>query len=229
MERKATPRRGPRHLLLAIAILCSSLHLSADEIVLQNSGTAKTRILSIKGDQLSAESGSFPTSSLISCSFDAFPVAAKESGIVLADGTRLSGIIRERKDGSISFRSTTFGILEMKEEEISIEYRAWKEAGYPADTAPCAIDVSGKVHKGRILWSDEKSTGVMTPEGIRKIPAPEIAAVVRRKNAAASRIVLRNGDVVNWKPDFAGSTLKFLFNGRKLETPLSSASSIKFK
>ncbi len=102
------------------------------------------------------------------CTFDKFKVADKNTGLILTDGTTLSGIVLKKENKEVYFRSTSFGILKINEEKIAAEYFNGNKDLPELKIFPCIIDKENNRFIGKILWTDSNTTGIMTENGLKK-------------------------------------------------------------
>ncbi|HOK04624.1 MAG TPA: hypothetical protein P5270_01275 [Victivallales bacterium] len=199
-----------------------------DEIFLKEDKSIKSKILAISKNEIIIENTKIQIPAVKRCVFDAFKVASKDTGLILDDGTILSGIVLKRENKEVYLRSTSFGLLKINEEKVAAEYfNGYKDLPALKDF-PCTIDKGNNKFVGKILWTDSNTTGVMTESGLKKIPTPELLYIARQNFKREKKIILRNGDIINFPVEFTGGKVKFNFaNG--LELQLSAISEINFE
>ena len=101
--------------IACLSIFCISV--SADSVTGEVS--AKGTVQSITDSELKLkEGGSIPLAKVRKIEFDGFPVAAKDTGVFLKDGTKLTGVFRDASEGQI-FRSTSLGPIKLKNDDIA--------------------------------------------------------------------------------------------------------------
>jgi len=221
-------------LISEIAICCVS-PLLADVLHTKNGDVENTAVTSIRSDKveykLDGKRQSLPLVNVSSIEFDAYSVVAKKSGIVLTDGTKLSGVIRGASE-TVAFRSTSLGRLEIPAEIVAVLYydnSPDTEALMKKRSSPCVVERTGKVHKGKVLWADALSAGIMTSKGLRKLGAENLAFIRFSTNAAERVCQLRNGDVLNAIASYDGSSISVLVGKRKYRVSVKAVSRLNCK
>jgi len=199
-----------------------------DEIFLKENKNINSKILAISKNDIILENIKVQIPTVRACTFDKFKVAAKNTGLILTDGTTLSGIVLKKENKEVYFRSTSFGILKINEEKIAAEYFNGNKDLPELKNFPCIIDKENNRFIGKILWTDSNTTGIMTENGLKKIPTSELLYIIRKNFKSEKRITLRNGDIVNFPAEFVGEKVKFDFID-VLELPLSAISEINFE
>lgn len=151
---------------------------------------------------------------------DVFPVPAKSTGVVLKDGTRLSGVLRKHTKESTLVRTTSLGLLEFKRSEIAALFFAddFAKRVVRSMKDPVVIKRDGAVLSGKILWVTDASTGIKTKDGLKRINASDMAALYYAPFPSVKKLVLRNGDVINAQVDYKDTHVEVTIGGvtRKL-------------
>jgi len=190
---------------------------------------AKGTVQSVTASEVKMKEGqSIPIAKVKKIEFDAFVVAAKESGVILKDGTKLTGILRDTPEGQV-FRSTVLGPVKLKTEDIAVIFNDSEFLGKLSEkesVPPLVIDKKGTVLPGRIMWSDAKSTGVKTSEGLKKVLVEEISVVCYSAFKKAPSVLLRNGDIINLAREFKGESISVTLGEKKIDIPLKAIKEI---
>ncbi len=190
---------------------------------------AKGTVQSITASEVKLKEGqAIPLAKVKKIEFDSFLVAAKESGVILKDGTKLTGIFKDSPDGQI-FRSTVLGPIKLKTEDVAVIFNDSEfldKLSSKELAAPFVIDKKGNVMAGRIMWSDAKSTGVKTSDGLKKVPVEEISVVCYSAFKAAPAVLLRNGDIINLAREFKGDSMSVTLGDKKYDIPVKSIKEI---
>jgi len=217
-------------LMTAHAVVCLlSFCLSSMADTVTGDESVKGSVQSISPTEVKMKEGkSLPLAKVKKIEFDSFVVAAKESGIILKDGTRLTGIFRETPDGQV-FRSTTLGPIKLKTEDIAAIFydstflpRLSDKASVP----PFVIDRKGNTMAGKIMWSDTKSTGVKTSEGLKKVLIEDISIICYAAFKPAPAVLLRNGDIINLGKEFKGESMSVSLGDKKFDIPIKAIKEI---
>ncbi|MEI6425316.1 MAG: hypothetical protein WCP55_24105 [Lentisphaerota bacterium] len=221
----------PVHVLSAVAcMLLFSGSVAADSVTGEEN--ANGTVQSITATEVKLKEGqSIPVIKVRKIEFDSFLVAAKESGVILKDGTRLTGIFRDTPEGQV-FRSTALGPIKLKTEEIAIVFNDTEFLGkIPGKelAPPVVIDTKGNIISGKIMWADSKSTGIKTSEGLKKVPVEEISLVCYAAFKPGMSLLLRNGDIINLEREFKGESVSAKIGDRKFDIPLKSIKEINIK
>lgn len=204
--------------------------ISADTIITkENSILENQTIKAIHNDVITLQdSKTLKINEIKTIKFDRFLVAAKPSGIIMKDGTKLSGIMKEMGE-RIIFRSTSLGDIDLEPQEIAIVYYdpAFQTK---TDIFPSVQDKSNKFFPGKIMWSDNKSTGVMTQEGLKKIERVNIACIHYSPLPAETehKLLLRNGDIINLPTKFKADQVCFTIKDKEYQIPLKAVKTINF-
>ncbi|HCE44348.1 MAG TPA: hypothetical protein DET40_12445 [Lentisphaeria bacterium] len=191
---------------------------------------AKGTVQSVTAAEIKMKEGkTLPLAKVRKVEFDGFAVAAKDAGVFLKDGTKLTGVFRDSPDGQI-FRSTTLGPLKLKNEDVSAFFYDSEFLGKLASdknlAAPLVIDKKGVVYAGKIMWSDTKSAGVKTSEGLKKIPIEELSIIYYSAFKPSPSVILRNGDIINLTREFKGESMSVTFGDKKIDVPIKAIKEI---
>ncbi len=214
--------RAPSMIALLLLFACAA---QTDSITEKSGKKSEAEIVSMENGQISTKTSKIPLDSVSRIVFSSEPLAAKDSGLVFLDGSRLSGIVRKREKDSLVFRSSAFGEMKVPSSLIAGEYFAQGPSAPEKDAKiPMIKTADGRLLTGKILWHDDKSTGIMTGKGLEKIEGGSIDLILFSAPASARKIELRNGDIVNFPVKFDGKKLIFTFNGTNLEISISSLS-----
>ena len=76
------------------------------------------------------------------------------------------------------------------------------------------------------MWSDTKSAGVKTEEGLKKIPIEEISVIYYSAFKPASSVLLRNGDIINLRKEFKGESISVTYGDRKIDIPIKAVKEV---
>lgn len=202
--------------ILLISLLCiGSGLLNADQLIMKTGKKETVSITEISKTDVIADGKKVPLTNIKEIVFSASELPAKKSGVILKDGTVLSGIIRKSDKKEFVFRSTTFGTLTIPQSDVAVLYyfgveNALRNLG-KVKNYPVIIEASGTEYAGKILWCDAKSAGILTAAGLKKIPAENMALLAYEKFNDKDKIVLRNGDRLQQPKEMNGSSLKFSF------------------
>ena len=212
------------------AFCFSCWRIQADSIV-TDTGTVTGSVQSVTANEVKFDDGkTVPVKTVRKIEFDSFAVAAKRSGIVLKEGSLLTGLIRGTGE-NLNFRSTDFGEMKIRIQSVAVIFMdldLWTRFADKKLNAPCLVDKNETVYAGKIMWWDAKSAGVMTEDGLKKIPAEDIGFICYAPFIKASKIILRNGDIVNFQKEFAGNNVSFVFDDSKFAVPLKAVREINF-
>ena len=212
-----------------LLLLCGPVY--SDTVYLQDRTLENTIVEKITSSKviLSAHED-IPLNKVKKIEFSRFILPAKPGGIILSDGSILNGIIREA-DERVVFRSTSFGILKFKKEQIAGIY-------YDASTLlqqkkkekqGMIITKQGNIYRGKIVWFDMISAAIITPDGLKKIENKKISLVRMHPVPLKHRVILRNGDILNSiDPDNTGSMLDVVLSGIKASISLKAVKQINF-
>lgn len=210
-------RNGVRNLSMALALCAAALPLRADTVFKADGSEAKgVLVSSISESEVKLSGGGDPVelAQVKVIEFDAPDVPAKPMGVILKDGTILNGILKSVEKDKITFRATTFGLMEIPLDFLAGVYydrQALDKLDLNAVKPPCAIYKDGTSVSGKLMWADEKSAGIMTGEGLKRLDSGTLACALYMPFDQRRKLVLRNGDVVNVRPLFQGEgmTIKF--------------------
>jgi len=172
-----------------------------------------------------------PLDKVMKIQFAVFPVVAKPGGIVLTNGSRLSGVLRGMTP-QCQFRSGALGPLELPAREVAAVYYAaaqWRKAQpKPAQPLPLATDTMGNTFTGKVLWADAASAGIRTPDGLKRLGAANLGYVQYATFAPAQQLLLRNGDVLNGPRTFDGDKVTVDLGPARGTVPLAAVAEINW-
>ena len=213
--------------IACLSLICTAV--SADTVTGEEN--AKGTVQSVTGSEVKLKEGkSLPLAKVKKIEFESSAVAAKDSGVILKDGTKLTGVFRDSPTDGQSFRSTALGILKLKTDDIAAVFYDSEFLGKLASdknlAAPLVIDRKGVVYAGKIMWSDTKSAGVKTAEGLKKIPIEDLSVVYYSAFNPAPSVLLRNGDIINLEKEFKGESIAVTFGDRKIDIPVKAIKEI---
>jgi len=144
--------------------------------------------------------------------FDAGPVVAKPQGIVLIDGSVLSGVVRSVGPGEIRFRSTSLGLLALPLSRVAAMYQGapplTKEIRTGRNGRPRIVRRTGEDMEGDLFAGAAGHVVLRTERGMEKVAWENLAFVALNPAQDAPALFLRNGDrialPVRWQgTDFA--------------------------
>ena len=202
--------------LFVMTMLAMSINMVyADRIIMKTGKNKVCQINKIDSSKVTGEGKAFPLSDIMEIIFDAVELPSKKSGIILKNGTLLNGIIRKANKKEIMFRSTSFGKLKIAIGDIAAIFNLKPEIALKKikkiKQSPVIIDNMGTEYRGKILWYDLKSAGLLTKTGLKKIPTEKLAMVVYGKFDDKTRVILRNRDKLLLPQALNGDFLKFSF------------------
>lgn len=218
---------------LTIVLFYASPALRADTLHTKTDILKNTTVKAIHSDKVEyihqKKQQSIPLQNISHIEFDAYTVIAKTSGIILKDGTRLCGLIRKVEE-NVEFRSTSLGRQIIPADDIAVfYYDAYQNICNVLEkyTDKCVVEKSGDLHKGKILWADSLSCGIMTSKGLRKIDASDLAFVrFFSSNNKKQTCQLRNGDILNTIDSFNGTSITVITGKRKYKVPIKAISKL---
>jgi hypothetical protein len=212
--------------MLMTILVATGVRLAADTVETADGVVADVTVASLdrRGAKF-ADGRTVATAKIRRILFARFPVAPQPRGVVLRDGTRLCGTIREWAD-PLRFRSVSLGELTIPRADLAA---VWYQAAGPDPAGvaePQAIEVSGTVHRGRILWADAASVGVRTDKGLQRLPTENLAYVVISPVSGTHAVTLRNGDVINFPASWQQDAILFRHQDREYRLPLAAVQEI---
>ena len=228
---RRTPLGAARSILLALCLAAPALPAAGDTIVSQGRRFSRQDVTAIRGDRIILATQKYlPAAKVDHIEFDAFDVQPYSTGIVLKNGTRLGGAIREMRK-EVVFRSVTLGDISLNRDDI-----AWVYYSTDAFAREVAADGtgtrlrtrSGADIRGRLLWADRASAGIMTDDGIRRVEADNILFVQLHPRPPDGPVALRNDDRLAGCR-FDGVRIQVTVAGTEYAVPLAAARRIDFK
>ena len=194
-------------LLFCICLVLPAFLTRADTLLVANKKIEATVVAVTASDVVLSDKRTVSTKKIQRLVFDHTPVVAQSQGLVLPDGSRLSGTLHELGVDGIRFRSTSLGPLSLTHADVAAVY-------FTGDFTPADLRSPPKgqvavvlktraVKQGELFMSSATLVVLRTKDGLDKTPLEEILCICMGKAATATRIVLRNGDCLNmpveWK------------------------------
>ena len=184
----------------------------ADTVVLKDKRKGRSKITGIYADRVvTAGKKALPRKSILRIDFSAEPVVAKPDGIVLKDGSVLSGVFHKVTRESVRFRSTSLGPLELPFSRVSAFYfgkRPEKQIQAPAKGSAAVHLQTGKVIEGRMFAVSDESILIREKEGLRKALFKDTVLVRFSASEKMPSIVLRNGERIGIPVAGKGKTIE---------------------
>lgn len=208
------------YLVLTVVVLFVCSEISAtDKIVLKN-GVKTASITKLTKSAVMADGKSIPFNNIKEIIFSASELPAKNSGIILKNGTLISGVIRKLDKKEVSFRSTTFGLIQIPFNQVAAIFYVDTDSAInylnKMKEFPAIMQSTGTQLTGKIMWCDMKSAGILTKSGLKKIPADKLGLVCYSKFNDKSQVVLRNGDKLPSPQQINGNLLKYSYGNVSL-------------
>ena len=224
--------------LLAAAGLLALPRLAADTVWLRSGSTlANVTVKSLAADGVRFTAvpentpEPLPLDKVMKIQFAAFPVVAKPGGIVLANGSRLSGVLRGMTP-QCQFRSGALGPLELPARDVAAVYYSavqWRKAqAKPAGPLPLATDTMGNTFTGKVLWADSTSVGIRADDRLKQLGAANLGYVQFAAFATVQQMLLRNGDVLNGPRTFEGDKVTVDLGPARGTVPLAAVAEINW-
>lgn len=198
-----------------MTVLLLGIRLPAtDKIILKNA--SKTAKISKMTDKTVVAGGkSIPLGNVKEIIFGASELPAKKSGVMLKNGTLLSGVIRKLDKKEISFRSTSFGLIKIPLDQVSALFYVDIDSAIKnlnkMQKFPAIMQSTGTQLTGKILWCDMKSAGILSTSGLKKIPSDKLGLVCYAKFNDQAPVILRNGDKLPLPQKINGNSLTYSF------------------
>ena len=217
-----------RYLLLWLT--ACALRVAADRVVVDGQARRVGEVTAVDATHVVTSSGRFPRESVSRIEFQRFEVPRARFGLVLLDGTRLSGGLLERGSEQLRFYSVTAGLLEVPMTELAGIFYEFREDWLDVEEAfPGVVTRGGEVVAARrVLWADQESVAILTEQGMRRFPANTVSRVWWSRPADGELLRLRNGDVVNGKTRFQGTTVRFALLGQEKNLDWAALKQIQF-
>jgi hypothetical protein len=219
--------------ILILFLTTVGVNLTADSVVTDSGTKNNVSVISIdKQNAVMSDKSKVPVKSIKSIEFDSFNVCSKPYGVILKDGSRISGLLVKKDKESIQFRSTTFGLIQIKKSSIAgYFYEVFSEKQLKdIPVTPAVVTKSGNIVEARkVLWADQKTAAIFSKKGMKKYKAEELSCVVVSAFPKSEKVKLRNGDVLNMNIDFSGKELKFKLDGNDKSVELKAVKKIKLK
>ena len=217
--------------ILTICSLGLSALLSGDEVTLKDKSVREGTVSSMTETQLTVD-GEVVQQALVSrVTFDAFEIPRSRFGVILNNGTWLSGSILDRGRKQLSFYSVIAGGVEIPMSDVTGVYYEPQDEWKPVKrVVPGVVTKAGEVVPARrIMWADQESAAVLTEEGLRKFPANTLSRVWWKSPPAAPFVVLRNGDALTEGVSFHGDHIRFTLFEQDVRLELKALESIDLK
>ena len=204
-----------KFLIVATVLTLTTSFLLADQIVLKNGKNFTTLVSGINASEVKTEKKNFLIKDIKRVVFSSADIPAKKSGIILKDGTLLTGVIRKSDKKELQFRSTTFGLITVSLQEIAVIFqdgsRNVLKKLKTIKIIPAVIKADGSELNGKILWNDLTSVGILGSNGLKKVPYDKIAIISYSKFSDKVEFILRNGDQLQKSLDKKDNKIKFKF------------------
>ena len=191
-----------------IAVCALAPVVEADTVVLNGGKTVKGTIESVDGERIKLSGGkTVPVAGVKRVEFDAGAVVAKPDGLVLRDGSVLSGVLHGLDKRSVKFRSTALGPMDLPLSEVGGLYfgeipKAAAMKAPPKGKVRVRLK-TGSTRTGVLFAASTESLIQRTDEGLAKTPFGDIRYIAFGAATPASGVVLRNGDRIGrparWK------------------------------
>jgi hypothetical protein len=194
----------------ALCIALAAFPARADTVILKDNRKTTGRVRGIHADRIVASKGTpIPRKDVAGVEFEAEPVVAKPDGLILPDGSVLSGVLHALDKTSLRFRSTALGPLDLPLGEVAALYFGGppEKASFtsPAKGNVRVVLTTGAEFGGDLFTASREGVLVRTSEGLEKIDFKKTRYVVFGPCRGAANLVLRNGDrigrPVKWKGD----------------------------
>ncbi len=211
--------------LFALAVAAAA----ADEVVTaKGTKTGDIEAIRASGVKLSG-APAVPLAKIKTVRLAAPPVVAKDSGIVLRNGTRFAGVLRRFDDKQIVFRTTTLGLLTLPLKQVAYVYYDNRSAPTTSKSKGFTVRLKNrKLVTGTIFARSPTRLVLKTDDGLEKIVTTDIAQIIFGRAATDAAITLRNGDVINETVKWHGDNFTFKLAGTSHKVSLAAVSTIQF-
>jgi hypothetical protein len=204
-ERGTVSRLGAAAIVFA-TVLCRA---PADRLHLKDKRTARGRIREVHNDRLvTAKGNAVPLKLLARLDFDAEPVVAKPDGLVLTDGSVLSGTVHRLDKTTVRFRSTALGPLALPLPQVSALYFGGapdKQSFKAPPKGQVRVTLrTGAQRTGAFFTASRQSMLIRTSDGMEKIDFQKARYVVFAPCRRSAPLTLRNGDRIGRPLDWKG-------------------------
>jgi len=216
-----------------LGILFSVLAASADTLTYRNRRQLSGTVIGVTATNVLL-SGKPPVRvrDLSLITFAHSSVVAQSQGLLLTDGSRLSGTVHKHGKTNVTFRATSLGPLALPLAQVAAIY-------YTRDFAPGSLQMPPKGHilvmlktgtakQGKFFASSASTLILRTKKGLKKIAVQDMAYVSFRLAARRPGIILRNGDRLNMTPSWQKSGVTFTLAKRTTTLALRALQGIDF-
>ena len=219
---------------ISILLTISTAILSADSVTTALEQRKDVTVTLIdKYNIMLADKTAIPMNTVKSINFSNFMVISKPYGVILRDGSRLSGVLRKKETNHILFRSTSLKEIMIPKSSIAgFFYQGLDTIPLKAlpRNIPCVITKTKKIIPARkILWADQNSAAILGKNGMKKFTADELAYVISSNFSPKKNIILRNGDVLNMPIDWNGKKFSMQLIGKPLTLPITTIKKVNLK
>ena len=205
----------PARVSAVAAVLCVGLlgHADAADTVTVDGKPVSVEVVGVTDSHVQCrEHEPIPRKDVSSIAFDRFDVVAKQQGILLRDGTRLSGVLRRTGVREVTFRSTSLGLMAIPRKNIAAAtYRKPEDATAdlpaPGKDDVVAVLENGVRRRGSLLAWTPAGVVLRTDSGPATLSEKRLAAVVFAKVSDRTSVVLRNGDRIAFPVTWKGQSL----------------------
>lgn len=208
------PGRMTLRQTVVLALLWGSLGVGseggADTVTVAPEATREGTVTAIDGQTLTLDGRqTVPWATVRRVVLNRTPVVMPDGGLVLRDGTRLGGLIREIVGGRCTFRSVTAGTLTVPVSDLAALYFvpgfSLTELKTPAPGKAVVAFKAGGFTEGVVTnWSTTHLL-VQVGERLNKVALADVRYLALAALPAPSGIGLRNGDrvcrPVTWQQD----------------------------
>ena len=215
-------------LILTGCLTCSTL--PGDVVQVNGANRTGTQVEEITETEVVLNGERLPRSGISSFHFSSVELPQGRTGILLKNGTRLSGSLLERSKKQVVFYSVTAGELDIAMTDIAgFFYEPEDEWRKKKAAIPGLMTRTGEVVPARrILWADMDSAAVLTENGLQRFPAYSVSRVWWAETKAPPFLQLRNGDILNVPVSFEGKQFRFTLLGKEHRLTLQAVRTITF-
>lgn len=164
--------------------------------------------------------------------FAASDVVAQQTSIVLKNGTSVSGTIREATSSNILFRSTSIGLVSFAMSDISrilFSDKAFAVSEKIPKDMVIAVYKSGIKKRGTLISVLANQIVLRSDEGLEKISFESLASIDISSGKTDSKIILRNGDIINEPVAWTGKGMNVSVNNKDVFIGLDAIKTINIK
>lgn len=217
--------------LLLILFLTTSYYANCADKVFTSKGVKDISITQITDSEIIGGETKIALNSVKKVERDLFDLYRVKTGMILKDGSILNGSILEKKRKDYTFRSNTFGVIKFSSDDLGGLFfdRELMDKYLGARKKSCIVNTAGDILTGKVLWSDAKTSAVLTRKGMKKLNADEIAFTLLVPVEHKDRLILRNGDVLNMNVSYQGEKFSVELFGKKYSLSINSLKKINIK